>query len=321
MIDIQSVIEGCKQRIWHRQVPPGQFVGAAATMLSPGERRMLYWLGKNTPLEDGDVIIDAGCFLGGSTLGFATGLADRGSNVDPGCLHSYDMFIAPNDGYSLSMMPGKTPGASVRDIFDRAVSDYRDAITVHEGDILKASIPKSPFAILFVDVAKTRDINARILREFFPKMVPGKTILIQQDFNDHSCPWVNSSMEKLADYFDHLCDESGSRVYLYRETVPQSALEAAASMGFDEEFALITKAADREQSEVCAYFLRVAAGWPLFERDGASTAIAYLRGIKQRQPWEGQSYIDGVVGAMEQLKNAEGLEGYHRRYFAGAERR
>lgn len=322
MRDIDKVVTGCWKRVWHTEYSQRDFyIGQSPTMLSHGERLMLHWLGMNFPIAEEHVIIDAGCFLGGSTSALAVGANRRATRVHPGLIHTYDMFIAPNDAYSLDLIGGgRTPGNSVRDIFDKALHTYRDLITVHEGDIMKATVPMALMAILFVDVAKTREINARIVRDFFPRMVAGETILIQQDFNDHSCPWTNASMEKLASYFEHLCDEGGSRVYLYTKKIPAKVLESAATVVAEEEFKLLMEAADKEKDKRSEFFIRVAAGWPLFETQGIEAVKAYYHGIANMQPWEGDSYVEIVLGAMSHLKNAEGLEKYHSSYFAGADR-
>src|SRR3954467_13500798 len=98
--------ERCKRSAWHQEVFGDELLGNAPTMLSHGERVMLHWLAREFP-TDGH-IIDAGCFLGGSTLPLASGLKLRGGAAK---IHSYDMFIAPNDGYALGLIQtGKKRG-------------------------------------------------------------------------------------------------------------------------------------------------------------------------------------------------------------------
>lgn len=317
MMDASAVVAGCRSHAWYEQVPPEEALGAASSMLSDNERCMLHWLAREWPLGEGASIVDAGCFLGGSTLALATGLARNPGISDKNYrIHSYDMFVAPNDRYALSLIGhGKKPGNPVIDLFMASLGPLHSHVVVHMGDIVAIPAPPGAIDILFVDVAKTRLINAHLLREFFPKMIPGRSILIQQDHNDHSCPWINATMEFLANHFEVLCDDRSSRVYQLTKPLPNGSIEFAATMPLDEEIRLLRNSIQQERNPVVRFFTATGLAWSIFERDGKEAASAYLDALPFEQPWLGDSYVDMIRGAMDRLGDAAGLATYHERYF------
>jgi hypothetical protein len=318
---LDDIVNGCIDRVWYRSVENDEFLGSAATMLSDGERLMLHWLAREFPFAAGGVIVDAGCFLGGSTLALATGLAKHQHCARKGYrIHSYDMFVAPNDGFSLGLIGhGRCPGDTVLDLYARNLGALQPLVMVHAGDIMEAPAPNGATEILFIDIAKTRKLNAKVLLDFFPMLVPGRSILIQQDHNDQSCSWVNSTMEFLSGYFDRLCDEGASRVFLNTRAIPENVLrDAAFGLSLDDEFDLMSALVAREQNHISRFCSAVSKAWVIFERDDASSAISYLDAWPYEQPWEGASYIEFVKASIRAAKDNAGLERYHEGYFKGA---
>src|ERR671930_1808243 len=61
------------------------------TMLSKAERRLLYSLARDCASGDG-AIVDAGCFLGGSTAALLAGVRDRPEPWTGPPVKSYDLF-------------------------------------------------------------------------------------------------------------------------------------------------------------------------------------------------------------------------------------
>lgn len=314
-----SIVDGCRNYAWFHDVAPDEPLGDVPTMLSHSERLMLHWLAREMPLGSDALIVDAGCFLGGSTMALATGLSKRTEKFEfMHNIHSYDMFITPNDGVSLGYIgKGRLPGDTVLDLFAVSTKDFCKQIFVHAGDFLKASAPIGEIDILFADILKTRSLNAKMILDFFPKMAPGRTILIQQDYNDHSVPWVNATMELLKDHFEHLCDQNGSRVYLYSKTISKKLLaQAAKTDDLVAELALLERAVASAANEVSRYHTAVGASWTLLELEGSDAAIRYLDSLPFKQPWRsGEPYIAQIKHAMDYVKDAAGVEQYHKSYF------
>lgn len=312
---IDDLVRGCKEHAWYSIA---EAFCDVPTMLSHAECSMLHWLAREYPLTDRGAIVDAGSFLGGSTVAFASGLSRRNrcGNLSHR-IYSYDMFIAPNEPYSLSLIKNnKNPGDSVLDIFSRGINAYSHFVFALAGDFMVAPPPVNSIDVFFLDLAKTRELNSRAISEFFPKLIPGRSILIQQDYNDHSCQWVNATMELLADYFEVLCNESSSRVFLYKTMISPSLLAAAADMSPDFELELLESSISTETNEVSRFFTSVGAAWTIFELQGCEAAIKYLDSLPFHQPWQSDTpYTDLVKGSIIALKDPEGLDKFHENFY------
>src|SRR5436309_11389140 len=83
-------VEDLVRRPW-RDVELPSDVFRVPTMLSRWELRLLYWLAREYARGDG-AIVDAGCFLGGSTAALLAGIRDRREKWNGPPVSSYDRF-------------------------------------------------------------------------------------------------------------------------------------------------------------------------------------------------------------------------------------
>jgi len=178
------------------------------SMLTIEEKQLLYWL-TSQYFSGSGAVIDAGCFAGGSTISLAAGLATAGGRATWGArarINSYDTFLTDDfmrDWY-FERNNLRTEGNRFRSIFDSAISSYDDLVAVHDGDITTASWTGEPIEILFIDVCKLWHINDHVTREFFPWLIPGRSIVVQQDFFHHLEYWVIITQELLHEHFEYL---------------------------------------------------------------------------------------------------------------------
>jgi hypothetical protein len=172
-------------------------------MLTFGERALLYALGRE--VEPGSAIVDAGCFLGGSTVCLALGASER-LREPAAVVHSYDLFEV--DYSAVTFYPGfvgdRTIGADLRPAFESVVGDLLGYVEVHAGDLLGHHWHGQPIDVLFVDVAKTWELNDHVMHEFFRSLVAGRSVVVQQDYIHEWLPWVHIGMQLLADNFDRV---------------------------------------------------------------------------------------------------------------------
>jgi hypothetical protein len=177
-------------------------------MLTWNEKRMLYWV-TTYNYTGGGKICDLGAFLGGSTVCFAAGLRDAGRSGKLIC--SYDLFTAgPFEQQWMKEWMSKygvepPPDEATFALYSHYIRGYEDLISVRVGDILRQTWDGLPIEILFVDIAKTPAAWDHVVREFFPSLIPGESIVILQDYNfEHTGPWHQVVMEKLHDHFAYL---------------------------------------------------------------------------------------------------------------------
>jgi hypothetical protein len=197
------------------------------TMLSPDELRMLRWLAAEN-YQGAGTIVDAGCFLGGSTCALAAGLsANLHASPRLRRIHSYDLFVI--DWYMKRHYLQDSPlqiGDSFLDLFETNIRHHRDLVSVHPGNVLDVRWSGEPIEILFLDIIKDRAINRVVLEQFFPRLIPGVSVVVQQDYVHEWLPWLHVTMEALADYFEPLdYFDFGSAMFRLTREIPAESLE------------------------------------------------------------------------------------------------
>jgi Methyltransferase domain len=251
------------QAVFRRPHPGGAVIGGAwrhepvpaacaniPTMLVADELRLLNCLARDYYSGLG-AIVDGGPFLGGSTVALADGLRHnpRRSHTAAKRIHSFDRFEV-EDWTRGKFFPESTPaGTSFRNRFEDNIAPYADLVEVHAGDVRAHRWTGEPIEILFIDMAKHWTVCDWLTWQFFPHLIPGRSLVIQQDYlYHHWVGWLHVTMEFYADYFEYVCDtEVNSVVFLHTRKIPDTVLRANTvdSLTIEEKTALMDRAADR----------------------------------------------------------------------------
>jgi hypothetical protein len=257
------------------------------TMLSVRERQTLYWLTREYVRGEGR-IIDGGAFLGGSTAALAAGLADR-PDADKtkwrNAIASYDRFRV--EDYTLgtfsSFMTKPQLDASFRPDFDANIAPWSHYVDVYEGDICTHGWAGEPIELLFLDVVKTWQVNDFVLAHFLPCLIPGRSIIVQQDYLWGFCPWIHMTMELLDRCVRQLdAMENGSVVYLLTDPPSQDVIGARLrDLANDTKRALMDRAVQRWDGKQQG-LIKLARAMLVFELDGREAAVAELRRVRER---------------------------------------
>ena len=235
---------------WRERALPAACADAQ-TMLMADELRLLHYLADEYYTGEG-AIVDAGCFLGGSTLALADGLRRnlRRRGVDEEKLiHSYDRFEI--EGWTIgSYFPESAQaGESFEPLFRSNIAPYASLVEVHPGNILSHTWTGGPVEILFIDVAKHWTVCDRVTWQFFPRLIPGKSVVIQQDYlYHHWVAWIHVTMEFYSDYFEYVCDTGvNSVVFLNTKRIPEDVLreKTVESLTTAEKIELMDRACSR----------------------------------------------------------------------------
>lgn len=238
-------------RPWRSVAAPDDVL-AVPTMLSAQEQALLYWLARDYATGEG-AIVDAGCFLGGSSAALLAGMRDRPGGWSGPPLASYDQFVV--EPYTVDQYfaddEEMRPGASFRSRYDRNVSGYGVPHEVHEGDITVAGWNGGPIEVLFLDVLKTWEVNDAVTRDFFPHVVPGRTVLVHQDYAYGMLPWIHIGVELMRDSL-RLLDELpyATQAFLVERPIDPAVLATpVASLDADRKLALIDRALDANSGD------------------------------------------------------------------------
>lgn len=204
-------------------------LGAAAqvpTMLTPEEGLLYHWLGRRA--QGDGATVDLGAYAGGSAARLLSGLELSGR---PFHVHSYDRFRSSRAFWARYMPDEPLPEADDADLLPvvrRHLSPWEGQMTLHVGDIGQMRWTAGPVEILSVDAAKGAVLADHIAGQFFPALVPGRSILVQQDYLMSVQPWLCAQMVGLRDCFLPLTHvPKVGLVFLCVAPVTDLALEAA----------------------------------------------------------------------------------------------
>jgi SAM-dependent methyltransferase len=221
------------------------------TMLIPDELRLLHYLADECYTGAG-CIVDAGCFLGGSTLALADGLRRnlrRRRCAEEKLIHSYDRFEVEDYTIDQFFSGSAQTGESFRPLFDGNTAPYATMVEVHAGDVCSWLWQGGPIEILFIDIAKHWKVCDWITWQFFSHLIPGKSVIVQQDYlYDKWTGWLHVTMEFYSDYFDYICDTGlNSVAFLNTKRIPEGVLreKTVESLTTAEKIELMDRAAAR----------------------------------------------------------------------------
>jgi len=291
------------RRPWRDLELPPDAVGIP-TMLSKSERKLLYSLARDFAGGD-NAIVDAGCFLGGSTAALLAGIRDRGKRWTGPPVESFDLFRV--DDYMVpkffSADQSQPLGGSFRPRFDAHVARFGLPHVVHEGDITSIGWLGGPIEILFLDILKSWEINDAVLRDFFPSLVPGRSVIVHQDYGWGGHQWIPITVELLRDslvLIDRM--EWGSHVFFVKSELPSEVLESGVrDLDLDVKIELIERAI-AHSDDWFQGMLEVDRALLIAERDGAEAALVDLASIRERRADQGLvvQCVDDVRPAIQQ---------------------
>lgn len=210
------------------------------SMLLKEERGFLYNYAHEIYRGQG-CIIDGGPLFGGSTVSLCKGLTDRNWQHIK-CIDVFDLFKTEDymiEDYKISATGIEIPKPSFKPLFDNYLKDYQHYIHVYAGDAMQSNWQAKPVELLFIDLAKSNDLNQYMVKTFFPHLIPGVSLLIQQDFIHDWTPWLPITMGYFKDYFSYVTHSYiNSVVYKLEKPIPQKMIDDFDFMSYSFEDAL-----------------------------------------------------------------------------------
>jgi hypothetical protein len=239
------------------------------SMMSPSEIAVLYWLARSYYRGEGS-IVDAGLFLGASTNAFALGL--RANNVWRSSGHkpinSYDRakFVASMRRHLHSARVKKLigdwspqDGEEYADKLRGFLAQHSDLVDFRFGELSQMARANGPVEVAFYDCLKQVDGEHAAFTQFTPHYIPGRTIVIQQDYFYDGGPEHRVRQERHASHFE-LVGQVGAMALFRVLTVPPVTGEGALEgLSIDEQVALLEQAAKRCTSPVYELLTRMSA--------------------------------------------------------------
>ncbi len=203
------------------------------SMMSSPERRALYNLAARYYTGAG-IIVDAGIFLGASTRCFGEGIAHNRRRTAilkrwPKPVVSFERAIVnPNmpaffrkNGLDISAAPGEL----FVDELHKTLAPVASMVDLRIGDILETSAAiDADVEVLFLDVLKLPQISKVVLSRFFPRLIPHRSIVIQQDYFNDKLPYIYVDQEFFGKYFEYIGEINSSGLFRCIEKIPEEAV-------------------------------------------------------------------------------------------------
>lgn len=179
------------------------------SMLTEGDFALYFDAGRTFRFRGS--IVDAGCFVGGTTMSLVQGLLknpelDTNREKLSGLIRVYDLFQIDDD-YILEHLRKNYPQRdfdghkSFLGVFEDNLKDHSELLDVRPGDVMSAGYhDEMPIEILGVDLCKALPVTDYVVRTFFPRLLEN-ALVIQQDFIHQYHPHIHLSMMLLDDCF------------------------------------------------------------------------------------------------------------------------
>lgn len=205
----------------------------APSMMSLLEKRVLFGLARDVYSGAG-IICDAGTFLGASTVCFGEGL-----RRNPAAATIRARWPRPIVAFERGLINPGMPaffqrhritgmgdlGESFVPALERTIAGVADAVDLRIGDIqITAAGDDTPIEILFLDVLKLPEISAFAVQNLFPRLIPGVSIVVQQDYFYDMLPYIKTDQEFFAAHFDYIGEACSSALFRCRAAITPDAI-------------------------------------------------------------------------------------------------
>jgi len=259
------------------------------SMMSPFEKRFLYGLARDYYKGEG-VIIDGGIFLGASTRCFGDGLRENPNLARARSVKDKPIISFEKGSTNPGMIPffqrhGVPISPQLHDSFLPVVQDYlgpvEDIVDLRVGDIMETAEDLDfPIEICFLDVLKLPEICSYCFQKFFPRLIPGLSIVIQQDYFYELLPYIKTHQEFLRDHFTFIGEIGSTAAYLCTSAIPAEKLEALrAGLPYEEQLRLSSIAMQRTIDPARRFMMALSKLRLIEKAEGRAEALSYLRMI------------------------------------------
>jgi hypothetical protein len=250
-------------------------------MLGPEELQFLYFSAQRHYTGAGD-IVDAGAFLGASAAAMGAGLRDNPQVTNKtGRIYSYDFFEFGDYHQPYIGDRGLKPGDDTLPLFHEYTRSVRSHIIAKKGDICAQTWSGGDIEVLFVDFTQHWDHHEFVVRTFYPHLIPGRSLLIHQDFVFTVAYWLHIFMEHYARCFEWISPyiPNATAAWLVKSPLPREALKTPLNrkLPFAELLALLDRSRERYTEPLQRGVLACARGRMLLHGLGPDRASDYVK--------------------------------------------
>lgn len=285
---------------------------AVPSMMSGVEKRILFNLARRHYTGKG-IIVDAGIFLGASTVCFGEGIR-RNTAAEQIHQNWAKPIISFERGIINTGMPAfferhKVTGmGAVGETFAPAVraniAPVAEMVDLRIGDIMEtATNVTSPVEILFLDVLKLPEISRLAIRQFFPRLIPGQSIVVQQDYFIDLLPFIRTDQEFFADHFTYIGEAGSSALFLCTRAITEDAIDRLeAGVSVEDQDRMATIALQRSADPARRFMMALSKTRLLRQIRDEDVAFDYLTFVKREYPEQAASTLPRLRQALQAVE-------------------
>ena len=259
-------------------------------------------------------MVDLGCWYGATTFSLARGLTRNRRAKSSRLIEAFDLFVWRNamDAVADKIKMPRTyrDGESFYDDVLRLLEPYKEVVRLHQQDLLQYKPTESPVEFLFIDAMKSWPLAKKIVTDFFPLLIPGKSIVVQQDFilHDPIAATNHLLMWRLRDHFEwlHQIPRSGSVAFVCKKQIsanelpdlgPELSTREEIDQAYDYSRACVPEEESRAHIEATKLLF-------LIERGYFEAARKHARGLVENRTKFREHVLADALRVIDQAKKA-----------------
>jgi hypothetical protein len=228
-------------------------------MTSKSEQEYCAGYGREIYSGAGEVV-DLGCWLGSMTISLLEGLLKNPAFIESERkVYAYDLFIwfewMNESTAGTDLLSKYKEGDNFVAEFEKRTEKYSSRIEICAGDLVQLGWNGKPVEFLLIDAMKTWELANGIVRHFYPSLIPGKGMILHQDFAHHFAPWIHVLQWKFREYFKFAEEVSRSQTLVFTlvKSIPAELLnrtysfESFSDVEVDEAFEYSMKLVSAEK--------------------------------------------------------------------------
>ena len=260
-------------------------------------------------------IVDLGCWYGATTVALARGLQANSRAKEHRLIEAFDMFIWGkwmDSQVESSRLPKRyQTGECFFEDVRELLRPYSDITRVEKQDLLNYRPGNTPVEFLFVDAMKSWSLAQAITDNFYPLLIPGVSLVVQQDFVWHHpiIATAHLTMWHLREHFQFLHHVPRSCSVVFRCIKP---IEAAALPRYTPDFFTLDMIHEAyDYSYTCVEperlnHLKAAKLCFLLEQQYYDVALNQARELFDANPGPNAPIIAGVQKVVQSLRQTVG---------------
>ena len=196
-------------------------------MTTEWEQAFVRWFAKEKYSGSGEMV-ELGCWLGSISISLSQGLKQNKKMINKiSRIHTFDKFVwqdwMNNSVLQTNLNFQYHENDDFSDEFKKRIKIFRKFIKIYNCNLKNTKWNQNKkIELLFIDAGESWDIANDIIKIFYPALMPGRSIYVEQNFYYYNTYWIHLLLYRFRSHFKSLFQipNSTSAVFIYKKTIP-----------------------------------------------------------------------------------------------------